>query len=110
MAAKKKVAKVPVREAARIVLLESGRPMHYREIAKVAVEQGIVKVRGKRRKPKLDATVKTVRSYLAGEAAREGEGQFVRVDPGVFDIRNRKKVEAAAKRAVAKAAKAEVKV
>lgn len=98
-----KPEKLPAREAARVVLLGAGGPMHYREITKVALEQGLVKVRGSsRRKPKFEQTVKTVRSYLAGSVAEKGS-EFVRVEPGVFDFRNRKKAEAAAKKAAERA-------
>jgi hypothetical protein len=105
MAAKKKVEKVPAREAARVVLLEAGRPMHYREISKQAIEQGIIRVRGGRGKPDPDKTMKTIRSFLAGSAA-EGK-EFVRVDSGVFDLKDRPKAKAAAAKVAAKAKKAE---
>jgi hypothetical protein len=100
-----KANKVPAREAAKVVLLEAGRPMHYREITQVALEQGIVKVRGKRRKPDPDATMKTIRSYLAGSVASENT-EFVRVDSGVFDLKPeaRKKARAAAKKVAEKTA------
>jgi hypothetical protein len=103
-----KKAKVPAREAAKVVLLEAGRPMHYREITQVALEQGIVKVRGGgRKKPNPDATMKTIRSFLAGTVAEE-DTEFVRVDPGVFDLKPdaRKKARAAAKKVAAASAKA----
>lgn len=78
-----KPVKVPARKAAEIVLLQNGKPMHYREITRVAVEQGIVKVpKGKR--VNADKTMKTMRSFLAG-SAKDGD-KFVRVDDGVFDL------------------------
>jgi hypothetical protein len=78
--------KVTAREAVEVVLLDAGRPMHYREIARVALERGIVKVRGGK-KPDEQATIRTVRSYLAGSAA--AGDKFVRIDPGVFDLKER---------------------
>lgn len=102
-AAKKpqKTEKVPAREAAKVVLMQAGRPMHYREITKVALEQGIIRVRGgSRKKPDPDKTMRTIRSYLC-----EAEGkEFVRIDTGVFDLKERveKATKAAKKRAAAK--------
>lgn len=78
----KKKVKLTAREAAEVVLLQNGKPMHYREISRVAIEQGIVKVRGGKRRPDPAATTKTVCSYLCAE---EGT-KFVRLAPGVFDF------------------------
>lgn len=83
---------LPAREAATVVLFNAGRPMHYREISQVALEQGIVRVK---KGASAGATEKTIRSYLAGCAA-EGV-KFKRMEPGVFDL------TAAARRAVEKA-------
>lgn len=85
---------VSARDAAEVVLLAEGKALHYREISRLALERGLVKVRGKR-KPNLDRTTKTMRSYLAGCAAK-GE-KFVRIDPGVFDLKVRPKTKASAK-------------
>ena len=98
---KAKQDKLPARQAAEVVLLENGKPMHYREITRVALEQGIVKVK-KGATP--EQTEKTMRSYLAG-CAQMGV-KFKRVDPGVFDLKSRprkraksgEKKEAASKR------------
>lgn len=95
-----KPEKVPARQAAEIVLIKAGRPMHYREITKEAIAMGIVKVRGKGRKPNEAKTMKTIRSFLC---EREGT-EFIRVDQGVFDLKAR--AEAAAENAKAKATKA----
>jgi hypothetical protein len=95
-----KPVKVPAREAAELVLLDAGRPMHYREITKTALEQGIVRVRGAnpRKKPDFDKTMKTIRSFLAGSVT-EADSKFVRVDSGVFDLKSRPtKAEAVAAR------------
>jgi hypothetical protein len=99
-----KPTKVPAREAAKVVLLDAGRPMHYREITREALERGLVKVRGGgRRKPDPDKTLKTIRSFLAGSVQAE-DSEFVRVDAGVFDLKDRpKKATAAAKKVAAKA-------
>jgi hypothetical protein len=65
--------KLPARQAAVVVLERAGRPMHYREITKGATEE---------------ATMKTIRSYLAGCAA---EGVRVkRLDAGVFALKDEK--------------------
>lgn len=85
--------KMPARAAAKVVLLEAGRPMHYREIAKRAIDENLVRVRGgdplKEADP--EATMKTIRSFLCGETQRaergDGESDFVRVDAGVYDLR-----------------------
>lgn len=103
--AKAKEPKVPARRAAEVVLLDAGRPMHYREITRVALERGIVAVRGNpRKKPDPEATMKTIRSFLAGQAQVEGS-KFVRVDSGVFDLKERQQTATAAakKRAATKA-------
>lgn len=76
-----KQEKLPARRAAEVVLLNNGKPMHYREISRVALEQGIVKVK-KGAKP--EQTEKTIRSYLAGCAAEKVN--FKRLDKGVFDL------------------------
>lgn len=85
---------VTARQAVEVVLLDAGRPMHYREIARTALERGLVRVRGGR-KPNEEATIRTVRSYLAG-CAQQGD-KFVRIDPGVFDLRDRPKTKKKAK-------------
>jgi hypothetical protein len=77
---------VPARKAAEVVLLEEGKPLHYQEIARLAMERKIVKVK---KGTTVDQTAKTVRSYLAGCAAENV--RFVRVAPGVFDLKNRPK-------------------
>jgi len=82
----KKPPKVSAREADEVVLLSEGRPMHYREISRVALERGIVAVRGGRR-PNPDRTTKTMRSYLADCAKQDVK--FVRIEPGVFDLKDR---------------------
>lgn len=88
-AAKKAQEKLPARQAAVVVLERAGRPMHYREITKEALAQGIVKVK---KGATEEATMKTIRSYLAGCAA-EGV-RVVRLDAGVFDLKDRAKAKA----------------
>lgn len=88
---KQKPEKVPVRKAAELVLIQNGRPMHYREISRVAIEQGIVRVPKGKRNPDPEKTMKTVRSFLAGEA-KDGD-KFVRVDDGVFDLSPKAKAQ-----------------
>lgn len=93
-----KPAKVTAREAARVVLLNAGHSMHYREISREAVEQGIVRVRGKRGRAKADPvkTMKTIRSFLC-ESVQDPDSEFVRVDAGVYDLKERP-ADAAAKK------------
>jgi hypothetical protein len=89
--------KLTAREAVKVVLPEAGRPMHYREISRAMVERGIVKVR---RGATPEQTMKTVRSFLAGEVQDETkDAEFVRLEPGVFDLKKRPR---ARKRAAAK--------
>lgn len=83
--------RVPARAAAQAVLLTAGRPMHYREITKTALEQGIVRARGGKGDPTFDKTMKTVRSYLAGCATKGVE--FVRLGDGVYDLVDRDKAQ-----------------
>lgn len=81
MAGKKKT-KMPARAATDVVLLQAGKPLHYREITRQAIENGLIRVRKGKRKPDPDKTMKTVRSYLC---AAEGD-KFVRVGPGIFKL------------------------
>lgn len=78
----KRQSKMPAREATDVVLLQEGKPLHYREITRKAIENGLVRVKKGKRKPDPDATMKTIRSYLC---AAEGD-KFVRVAPGIFDL------------------------
>lgn len=87
--AKPKAEKTSAREAAEVVLLEAGRPMHYREIAQKAVEKNLIRVKGRGRKPDVEKTTKTIRSYLAGSVQDPKNSQFVRLDPGIFDLKKR---------------------
>lgn len=87
-AKKKKPEPVSARQAAEVVLLQAGRPMHYREISKTALEQGLVRIRAGR-KPNAERTLKTIRSYLAGCADGSADAKFVRIEPGVFDLKDR---------------------
>lgn len=97
---KQKQNRMPAREATEVVLLNAGKPMHYREITRQAIESGLVRVKKGRRKVNADATMKTIRSYLCAE---EGD-KFVRVGPGVFNL------TAAGKRAAKKAQEQKVTV
>jgi hypothetical protein len=69
-------------KAAEVVLLSQGRPMHYTEITRVALETGVVKLTGK-------TPEATMSAYLA-KAAKAGD-TFVRVEPGIFDLKARAK-------------------
>jgi hypothetical protein len=97
MATKTKTEKLSKRQATDVVLLQAGKPLHYREITRIALENGLVRVKKGKRKPDPEATMKSVRSYLCAE---EGE-KFVRVAPGIFNLtpqaRKALKAKAAAK-------------
>lgn len=71
--------------AAEVVLLSEGRPMHYTEITRIALETGVVKLRGL-------TPEATMSAYLA-KAVNAGD-TFVRVDSGVFDLKARVESEA----------------
>jgi hypothetical protein len=83
-------------EAARLVLLQAGEPMHYSDITRTALETGLVRLSGK-------TPAATMSAYLA-TAAKEGD-TFVRVGPGRFDLAERVAKAKKAKAAKAKAAK-----
>ena len=89
-----KTEKLPARKAAEVVLLQNGAPMHYREITKQAIENGLVRVKKGKRKVDEGATMKTIRSYLCAE---EG-ARFVRVDTGIFDLTDKARKELSAKK------------
>jgi hypothetical protein len=82
------------KEAAKIVLLRAGKPMHYTDITRQALESGVLKLEGKTP----DATMS---AYLA-KAAKKGD-TFVRVAPGTFDLADRIARKKAAKKQTAKA-------
>jgi hypothetical protein len=69
-------------EAARLVLLTKGKPMHVEEITREMLEAGVVKLTGK-------TPTQTVSAYLA-KLAKRGD-TFVRIAPGVFDLKDRPK-------------------
>lgn len=66
--------------ACEVVLINAGRPMHYKEITRVALECGLIQTRGKTPK-------QTISGYLV-RAAGEGDphATFVRTGPGIFDL------------------------
>jgi restriction system protein len=68
-------------EATLTILQAVGEPLHYREIAKRAVEQGLIQTDGKTPEATLNAV-------LAVDIKQKGEGSsFIRVKPGVFGLR-----------------------
>jgi hypothetical protein len=67
--------------AAEIVLIRRGKATHVTDITREVLESGLVKLSGK-------TPEQTMSAYLAKEAAKTG-GKFVRVEPGVFDLRTR---------------------
>lgn len=84
--AKEPERKLFAREAALVVLHDRGRPMHYREIARVAHEQDLIRPkRTDNRVPELAKTVKTMRSYLNWQANLT-DGSVVRLADGVFAL------------------------
>ena len=71
-----------LKEAARRVLAESGKPLHYQEITKRILEGGLSQSTSKTPAASLNAV-------LAVEIKRNGSSSpFVRVTPGVFGLRD----------------------
>lgn len=66
-------------DAAYIVILRNGKPMHYVTVTDELLETGTVKLQGK-------TPAQTMSAYLAKEAAKPN-GRFVRIEPGVFDVK-----------------------
>lgn len=69
------------KEAAEIVLLQEGGPLHYSDITVFALETGLVRMSGK-------TPENTMSAYLS-KAVVDGD-TFVRVRPGEFDLASRK--------------------
>ena len=71
-------------DAAHEILKQAGQPLHYREIAKRALEQGLIESKGKTPKA-------TMNAQLATNIKRAAEGgrpsPFVRVGRGVFGLK-----------------------
>jgi len=71
-------------DAAHEILKQAGQPLHYREIARRALEQGLIESRGK-------TPEATMNAQLAVNIKRAEEGgppsPFVRVGQGVFGLR-----------------------
>jgi len=71
-------------DAAHEILKLAGQPLHYREIARQALEQGLIESRGK-------TAEATINAQLAVNIKRAEEGgslsPFVRVGRGVFGLR-----------------------
>lgn len=65
------------RAAVELVLLRAGRPMHYQEITRVALETGLLRTAGETP----EATV----SAMLATRAKAGD-TFVKVDPGIFNL------------------------
>lgn len=85
---KQEPRKLFAREAAVVVLYDEGRPMHFREIAQIAHDRDLIRSRGpKKRKPDLDRTIKTMRSYMT-DASALPDGPFVKVEPGIYQLKD----------------------
>ena len=70
------------KEAARQVLAEAGRPMHYQELAREILERGLVQSRGRTPEESLN-------SRLTDDINRLGEAStFVRVGSGLYALRS----------------------
>lgn len=68
-------------EAAAEVLGRVGKPMHYREIAAMAIEAGLVTTSGK-------TPEDTVNARISQDIAKNGfRSRFQRTEPGVFALR-----------------------
>lgn len=68
------------KRAATLILQQAGKPLHYREITRLALEGGLIKTAGKTP----DATM----NAMLATAAKDGD-TFVRLDPGIFDLKER---------------------
>jgi hypothetical protein len=73
---------VDMKEGARQVLARAKGPLHYREITKRILADGKVKTKGK-------TPAQSVSAKLATSAAKGDT--FVRVAPGVYDLKERAK-------------------
>lgn len=78
---------VDMKEGARRVLARAKGPLHYQEITNRMLAEGLVKTKGK-------TPSQSVSAKLATNAAREDT--FVRVAPGVYDLKERSKPQAEA--------------
>jgi len=75
--------RLSLKETARRVLREAEDPLHYREIAKRILEQGLSECRSKTPEASLNAA-------LSVDIKRNGSASdFLRVSPGVFALRGR---------------------
>ncbi|MEE9466514.1 MAG: HTH domain-containing protein [Candidatus Neomarinimicrobiota bacterium] len=76
------------KEAIYKVLMESGKPLYYREIAKRALAKGWLKTKGK-------TPIATVGAQLAVDIKTKGSSsKFKRVAPGIFGLRDWKELPA----------------
>ena len=75
---------IPGPEAAKMVLVRAGKPMHVQDITRAMLESGTVKLSGK-------TPEQTVSAYLA-KLAKRGD-TFVRVAPGVFRLKDNGKAK-----------------
>jgi hypothetical protein len=70
-------------DAVRAVLLDAGRPLHYKDIAGRIIRQRLVRIRGRR-------PDRSVNARLSAEILKnKKQSPFVRVSPGVFGLRER---------------------
>lgn len=65
------------RAAVELVLMRAGRPLHYREITRIALETGLLRTEGETP----EATV----SAMLATRSKAGD-TFVKVEPGIFDL------------------------
>lgn len=72
-------------KAAQVVLLHAGKALPVDEITRTMLEAGTVKLAGK-------TPGQTISAYLAKAAKRDDT--FVRISPGVFDLKEREKATA----------------
>jgi len=71
-------------DAAHEILKLAGQPLHYREIARQALERGLIESRGKTPEATMNAQLAT----NVKRAAESGSpSRFVRVGRGVFGLR-----------------------
>lgn len=77
------------RTAALAILKEAGKPLHYNDITKLALEQGLLETEGATPEASMGA-------QLAIDIKRKGAASdFIRTEPGIFALNPNKEVEKA---------------
>lgn len=70
------------KDIAHQILIEAGKPLHYREITDIALEKGLLKTGGK-------TPWATMSAQLSTDLIQNGENStFIRTDPGFYFLKN----------------------